>query len=69
MVASRLVSGRAILKTPVRAEIVTGTVMLIHVLAAAEPASITRVMTDLGNMLAVVGASQFTAAIAFSIQT
>lgn len=48
--ASRLVWGTAISKTPVRAEIVTGTVMLTHVLAAAEPASRTSARADLSNM-------------------
>lgn len=52
MVASELVCGTAILKTPVRAEIATGTVIFMHVLAAAEPASRTSARTDLANMFA-----------------
>lgn len=53
MVASRLVCGTAILKIPVRAEIVTGTVMFMHVLAAAEPASTTIARADLANIFAI----------------
>lgn len=47
-------------KTAVRAEIVTGTVMFMHVLAAAEPASTTTARADLANMFAVVGALRCT---------
>ena len=39
VVASRLVCGMAILKTPVRADMSIGTVILVHCFAAAEPAS------------------------------
>ena len=38
VVASRLVCGTAILKIPVRADMSTGTVILVHCFAAAEPA-------------------------------
>ena len=42
--------GRAILKMPVRAEIVTGTVRLVHVLAAAELTSRASIKADMVNM-------------------
>ena len=56
VVASRLVWGTAILKTPVRAETATGTVMLTHVLAAAVPASTITTRADWANILADAGA-------------
>ena len=59
MVASRLVCGTAISKTPVRADIVTGTLMFMHVLAAAEPASRTTAKADLENIFALFLASRF----------
>ena len=39
VVASRLVCRLAILKIPVRADMSTGTVILVHIFAAAKPAS------------------------------
>ena len=59
VVASRLVCGTAILKTPVRAEMVTGTLMFMHVLAAAEPASTNAARVDLVTMFTVIRAPRF----------
>ena len=58
-VESRLVCGTGRLKIPVRAEIVTGTDMFMHVLAAAEPARTVTARADLANMFETVGASRF----------
>ena len=58
VVASRLVWGTAISKIPVRAETVTGTVMLMHVLAAAVPVSTATARADLADMSAVFRASR-----------
>ncbi len=41
------------LKTPVRAEMSTATVWLMHTLAAAEPTRITRVKADFAIMFAL----------------
>ena len=46
VVASRFVWGTAMLKMPVRAEMLTGTLMFMHCLAAAEPASRTNTKAD-----------------------
>ena len=59
VVASRLVCGTGISKTPVRAEIVTGTVMLTHVLAIAEPVRRITARADLVNMFTVVELGDF----------
>ena len=59
-VASRLVWGTGRSKTAVRAEIVTGTDMFMHVLAAAEPASTVSARAGLANMFEIVGALGFT---------
>ena len=58
-VASKLVCGTGILKTPVRAEIVTGTVRLVHDLAAAEAAKRATAKAELANMSKVVQGSQY----------
>ena len=51
VVASRLVWGTAMLNTPVRAEMVTGTVIFRHDLAATEPASTMAARAILVNMI------------------
>lgn len=56
--ASKLVCGTGILKTPERAEIVTGTVRLVHVLAAAEAAKTATAKAELANMSKVVQGSR-----------
>ena len=60
-VASKLVCGTGILKTPVRAEIVTGTVKLVHDLAAAKAAKTATAKAELANMSKVVQGSRFAA--------
>ena len=60
-VASELVCGTDILKTPVRAEIVTGTVRLVQNLAAAEAAKTATAKAELANMSKVVRGSRFAA--------
>ena len=60
-VASRLVCGTGISKTPVRAEIVTGTVRLVHVLAAAEAEIVAIAKADLASISEVVQASRVAA--------
>ena len=58
-VASKLVCGTGRLKMPVRAEIVTGTVRLVHDLAAAEAAKTASAKAELANMSKVVQGSRF----------
>ena len=60
-VASKLVWGTGILKTPVRAEIVTGTVRLVHDLAAAEAAKMASAKAELANISKVAQGWQFAA--------
>ena len=58
-VASKLVWGTGILKTPVRAAIVTGTVRLVHDFAAAEAAKTASAKAELANMSKVVQGWRF----------
>ena len=51
VVASRFDCKVGTLKTPFRADICTGTVMLIHCLAKAPPATKVKAKTDNGNIL------------------